>query len=73
MEIDEIIEILCYGNKEEIEKVIKENKISYSFVAECEEYTIKNGKTFECVRGNGIINPNCIKYFGNQYVQNNTK
>ena len=65
MDIDDIIDILCYGNKEEIEKIIKDNKISYSF-AECGEYTIYNGGTYEIVRGHGIGDPNCIKYFGRE-------
>ena len=65
METDDIIDILCDGNREEIEKIIKDNKISYSF-AECGEYTIYNGVTYEMVRGHGISNPNCIKYFGRE-------
>ena len=66
MKIDDIIDILCYGEKEEIKKIIEENKISYSF-GETGEYTIQNGITYEMVRGHGISNPNCIEYFGRIY------
>ena len=66
MEIDDIIEILCNGNKEDIEIVLKENDISYSFDPSG-EYMIEVGKTMEGVRGQGIVNPNCIKYFGTNY------
>ena len=45
MEIDDILEILFDGTKEEIEKVLKEQKISYSFADDLEAYTIKNNST----------------------------
>ena len=66
MNIDYIIEVLCDGKKKEIEKVLEEYDISYSFDS-CGEYTIKNGKTYEFVRGHGIFYPNCVKYFGKEY------
>lgn len=69
MEIDDIIEILCNGTKEQIEKIVKENKISYSF-GKSGTYTVENGKTMEGIRGTGIINPNCVKFFGNNYKSN---
>ena len=66
MEIDDIMEFLCNGTKDQIKKIIKENKISYSF-GKSGTYTVENGKTMEGIRGTGIINPNCVKYFGNNY------
>ena len=66
MEIDDIIDILCEGKKEEIGEIIKEKKISYEF-GESGEYSIEIGTTNECVRGHGIENPNCIEYFGRIY------
>ena len=42
MEIDDILEILFDGTKEEIEKVLKEQKISYSFADDLKSYTVKN-------------------------------
>ena len=66
METDDIIDILCNGSKEEIEKIIKDNKITYSF-AKCGEYSIEIGITMEGIRGQGINNPNCIKYFGREF------
>lgn len=47
MEIDNILEILFDGTKEEIEKVL----ISYSFADDLKSYTIKNNNTLEVVRG----------------------
>lgn len=73
MTIDDIIEILFNGKKEEIEKVLKEHNISYSFSENLEAYTIKNNKTFEVVRGNKChYKPNCVKHFGKIY-ENHTK
>lgn len=66
MEIDDIIDVLVEGKKEEIKTILEENKISYSFGKEG-AYTIKNGKTHELIRGYGILNPNCVKYFGEIY------
>lgn len=66
MEIDDIIDILCYGEEKKIKEIIKEYKISYSF-SDNGEYTIEIAKTMEGIRGNGIFNPNCIKYFGKKY------
>jgi hypothetical protein len=66
MEIDDIVDILVEGDKEEIKNVLEDNKISYSFSVDG-EYTIKNGKTYEVIRGHGILNPNCVKYFGKLY------
>lgn len=68
METDDILEILFDGKKEEIEKVLKEEKISYSFSNSMEAYTVKNNNTLEVVRGNKChYMPNCVKYFGNKY------
>lgn len=66
MGIDDIMDVLVEGEKEKIKRVLEDNKISYSFSKEG-EYTIKNGKTYEFVRGHGILNPNCVKYFGEIY------
>ena len=46
MEIDDIMEILCNGTKEQIKKYIKENKISYSF-GKSGTYTVENGKRWK--------------------------
>ncbi len=51
MEIDNILEILFDGTKEEIEKVLKEQKISYSFADDLKSYTVKNNNTLEVIRG----------------------
>ncbi len=70
MEIDDILEILFDGTKEEIEKVLKEQKISYSFTDNLEAYTIRNNNTQEVVRGSKChYTPNCVKYFGNKYEE----
>ena len=64
MEIDDILEILFDGTKEEIEKVLKEQKISYTFANNLEAYTVKNNNTLEVVRGSKChYTPNCVKYF----------
>ena len=67
MEIDDIMDILVEGNKEEIQRVLEDNKISYSFSKEG-AYTIRNEKTYEFVRGHGILYPNCVLYFGETYI-----
>lgn len=65
MKIDDILEILFDGTKEIIEKILEEQKISYSFSENLESYTVKNNKTLEVVRGNKChYTPNCVKYFG---------
>jgi hypothetical protein len=67
MEIDDILEILFDGTKEEIEKVLKEQKISYTFANNLEAYTVKNNNTLEVVRGSKChYTPNCVKYFGKE-------
>ena len=65
MKIDDILEILFDGTKEKIEKILEDQKISYSFSENLESYTVKNNKTLEVVRGNKChYIPNCVKYFG---------
>ena len=65
MKIDDILEILFDGTKEEIERMLKEQKISYSFANSLEAYIVKNNNTLEIVRGNKCnYIPNCVKYFG---------
>lgn len=67
MEIDDILEILFDGTKEEIEKALKEQKISYTFADNLEAYTVKNNNTLEVVRGSKChYTPNCVKYFGKE-------
>ena len=67
MEIDDILEILFDGTKEEIEKVLKEQKISYTFADNLEAYTVKNNNTLEVVRGSKChYTPKCVKYFGKE-------
>ena len=69
MGIDDILEILFDGTKEEIEKVLKEQKISYSFADDLEAYAIKNNSTLEVVGGSKChYTPNCVKYFGKEYI-----
>lgn len=68
MEIDDILEILFDGTKEEIQKVLEEEKISYTFAEKMEAYTVKNNKTLEIIRGSKChYIPNCVKYFGREY------
>lgn len=68
MEIDDILETLFNGTKQEIEKILKEQKISYSFTDDLQAYTVKSNETLEIVRGNKChYTPNCVKYFGNKY------
>lgn len=68
MEIDDILEILFDGTKEEIQKMLEEEKISYTFAENLEAYTVKNNKTLENVRGSKCYYvPNCVKYFGKEY------
>lgn len=68
MKIDDILKILFDGEKIDIEKMLKEQKISYSFTENLQGYTVKNNKTLEVVRGNKChYTPNCVKYFGNNY------
>lgn len=67
MEIDDILEVLFNGSKEEIEKILKEQKISYSFADNLEAYTVRNNNTLEVVRGSKChYTPNCVKYFGKE-------
>ena len=69
MEIDDILEVLFDGTKEEVEKILKEQKISYSFADNLEAYTVKNNKTLEIVKGSKChYTPNCVKYFGREYI-----
>ena len=82
MEIDDILEILFDGTKEEIDKnttyieQIKKN-LDYEFYMtndkcnadDLEAYTIKNNSTLEVVRGSKChYTPNCVKYFGKEYI-----
>ena len=72
MEIDDILEILFNGTKEEVEKILKEQKISYSFSNNLEAYTVKNNNTLEVVKGSKChYTPNCVKYFGKEYSNEN--
>lgn len=64
LDLDDVLEILCFGTKEKIKKLL-ENGIVYNFSISG-EYTILNTKTNEGCRGYGIKNPNCVKYFGNK-------
>ena len=74
MEIDNILEILFDGTKEEIERMLKEQKISYSFANSLEAYTVKNNNTLEIVRGNKWhYIPNCVKCFGKKFTVWNEK
>lgn len=69
MEIDDILEILFDGTKEKIKKVLKEQRISYSFSNNLEAYTVTNNNTLEVVRGNKChYTPNCVKYFGKEHI-----
>ncbi len=69
MEIDDILEILFDGTKEKIKKVLKEQRISYSFSNNLEAYTVTNNNTLEVVRGSKChYTPNCVKYFGKEHI-----
>lgn len=70
MEIDDILEILFDGEKEKIEKLLKEQRISYSFSNNLEAYTVINNNTLEVVRGSKChYSPKCVEYFGNEYKE----
>lgn len=71
MEIHDMIDIenvLYEGNKNEIEKILKEYEVSYRYDKANKNFSIKSLKLQEISRGYKTnIEPNCIKFFGNNY------
>ncbi len=68
--IDDIIDILCDGTKKEIEEVLEKYKIKYGF-CKVGEFSIESRVLNIMSRGQGIYNPNCVKYFGWKYSYKN--
>ena len=70
---NDICEILYSGTKEEIEYIIKELDIEYSFSEKIPEYSIKIKRIGAVIRGKRSLkaNYNCIKYFGCKCDSNN--
>ena len=71
MEIHDMIDIenvLYEGNKNEIEKILKEYEVSYRYDKANKNFSIKSLKLQEISRGYKTnIEPNCVKFFGNNY------
>lgn len=63
-----IEEILYNGSKEEIENIIKEYKISYSYNEKNKSFEFDSMKLLEKSRGYGNNDiPKCVEYFGATY------
>ena len=71
MEIHDMIDIenvLYEGNKNEIEKILKGYEVSYRYDKANKNFSIKSLKLQEISRGYKTnIEPNCVKFFGNNY------
>lgn len=64
----EIENVLYDGNKDEIERVLKEYKVSYKYDKNNRNFSFKSLKLQEISRGYKVNNePNCVKYFGSTY------
>ena len=62
----DIEDVLYDGTKEEIEKILNEYKISFSYNSN--NFYFESKKLFETSRGyNSKEKPNCVIYFGNTY------
>lgn len=74
MEIHDMIDIenvLYEGNKNEIEKILKEYEVSYRYDKDNKNFSIKSLKLQEISRGYKTnIEPNCVKFFGSDYKNN---
>lgn len=71
MKIRDMIDIenvLYEGNKNEIEKILKEYEVSYKYDKDNKNFSIKSLKLQEISRGYKTnTEPNCVKIFGNNY------
>ena len=68
MTILDIEDILYTGSKEDIEKVLKQYKVSYSFSEKNKSLEVKSLEINQISRGyNSKDIPNCVKYLGNNY------
>lgn len=66
LDISEIENILYDGTKEEIEKVLKEYEISFSYSSN--NFDFKSNKLLLLCRGyKSSKKPNCVIYFGDKY------
>ncbi len=69
-DILEIEDILYDGTKEDIEKILKEYKISFSYNSN--NFSFESKKLSQISRGiGGNKKPNCVLYFGSVYKYNN--
>lgn len=67
--IDDIEEILYDGARKDIEKVLKQYKISYEYSKECRSFKVNSMKLLEVSIGyKSHYTPNCVKYFGYKYT-----
>lgn len=65
LDIIDIENILYTGNKEEINKIINEYKVSYNYNEKNNSFEFESMKLLEKSRGYGSREiPNCVKYFG---------
>ena len=69
LDILEIEDILYDGSKEEIEKILKEYKISFYYNSN--NFSFESKKLSQVSRGYNCNNkPNCVIYFGEKYINN---
>lgn len=65
LDIIDIENILYTGNKEEINKIINEYKVSYNYNEKNNSFEFESMKLLEKSRGYGSEEiPNCVKFFG---------
>ena len=61
-------EKLYDGNKEEIEKILNDYKVSFNYSIEIRGFSWESNKLNIICRGyKSHYVPNCVKYFGNKY------
>lgn len=66
--INDIEEILYNGSKEDIEKVLKQYKVSYKYSEEYRSFNVTSIELLETSRGyKSHYTPNCVECFGNNY------
>lgn len=64
----DIENVLYEGNKNEIEKILKEYEVSYKYDKNNKNFSVKSLKLQEISRGYKTnTEPNCVKFFGNNY------
>lgn len=69
MTILDIEEILYNGSKKQIEDTMKKFEITYKYGEKSKSLEIKSNKINQISRGyNSEKIPNCVKYFGNEYI-----